>query len=67
MKAAPENRLSAAQVTTAVEALLKHLQAQKASAGGRKRLLADDDAVSIYMTLHLKKIPGRASNKPLRM
>ena len=54
------------QVRLAVTALLKHLAAS-AAASGRKDLLGDDARQPIHLSVHLKKLPGRASNKPVRM
>jgi hypothetical protein len=57
------------QVKRAVGALLKHLAATAPSgADGRPAdLLGRDERLPIHLSLHLKKLPGRASNKPLRM
>ena len=62
----PENKLDGTQVAKAVDALLLHLK-RTATANGRKSLFANDSAASVFMTLHLKQIPGRGSNKQIRM
>jgi hypothetical protein len=58
----PENRLERAQVDKAAVALLKHLKVSNS-----KNDLLGGDVVFLYLQIHLKKLPGRSSNKPVQM
>lgn len=57
-----EQRLDRAQVTKAVEALLKYVRAQ---AGEKKALLGESDVVSLVVAL--QKVPETGRNKPFPM
>lgn len=56
------------QVLKATTALMAHLKKEAKEKVGRNLLDAEPGAsTSVYMQLTLKRIPGRQSNKPMRM
>lgn len=71
--AAVVKALDAALVLKAATALLAHIKKEATDTsrgGGVRNLLDDPDAgpsTAVYLQIALAKLPGRASNKPLRM